>query len=580
MKLSFSPRILTCYALLLLLVACGGETHESRAGLSMTPASPPVADNVVELSGQRTDYLITQTATQFQIKNKQSGVTALHPLSTTVFKFSDLKLNTNMQALSTSIPANELKILVELYVAFFNRVPDAEGLSYWINEKRAGKSIKEIADIFYGAAILYSEQTGYTAQMSNADFVKIIYKNVLGRSGPTAPPEEDVAYWAGELNTGKTSKGGLILTILDVAHQFTNHPQFGWVPQLLDNKYTVAADFAITQGLTYVSGQESIIKTMAIANAVTPTNITVAKDLFKVVGFAADMRKSPPQLVGEPKLTIGSPSLLELTFDMDMDESFRTEGAYTHKSSGWRSDKRTFFIEMEAYEANGRVTFFGTGVTGQPAFSSAEHIPISEDIVFYFPKSASQLLDPPVIASIPQFTSGATPTLEFKFDSAMQASYAVEGSFNAKAMYWKSDKRSFVIEFSDFIPGSDVTLSGVRNDGQPGFISTANVAMNMPFIFRLPQSGTPGFSKIISGPTFTAGTDPKITISFDRVMGPGFVATGDYVPKSSYWTADRKTFVIEFISYTPGGTIQFMSDGFRSASGDPMAETVMFKFPN
>jgi hypothetical protein len=579
MKLLFSTRTLSCYALLLALTACGGEVTDERTGLSTKSAPPPMADNIVEFSGPRADYMITQTATQFQIKNKQSGVTALHPLSTTVLKFSDLKLNTNMLALSMSIPANELKIIVELYVAFFNRVPDAEGLAYWINEKRAGKSIEDIADIFYGAAIVYGEQTGYTAHMSNADFVKIIYKNVLGRSGATAPPEEDVAYWADELNTGKTTKGGLILSILNVAHQFTNHPQFGWVTQLLENKYTVAADFAITQGLTYSSGQESIIKTMAIAKAVTPTNIDAAKAMFKVIGFAADMNKSPPQLIGEPKLTIGSPSLLELTFDRDMDSSYQTEGSYVEKSSGWRSDKRTFFIEIEDYQANGRVTFFGVGSDGLPAFNSAEHVAISENIIYYFPKSASQLLDPPIIASIPQFTPGATPKLEFVFDSAMQASYAVEGSFVATAMYWKSDKRSFVIEFSDFIPGSDIFISGIRNDGQAGFISTANVAMRRPFVFRLPKSDVPSFSKIISGPTFTAGTDAKIVISFDRMMGPGFLVKGDYVPKSSYWMSDKKTFVIELLSYTPGGTVQFLSDGFRSSSGDPMAGTVTFKFP-
>ena len=50
--------------------------------------------------------------------------------------------------------------------------------------------------------------------MSNADFVKVVYKNVLGRSGTTAPPEADVTYWANQIATGADTRGSLINTML------------------------------------------------------------------------------------------------------------------------------------------------------------------------------------------------------------------------------------------------------------------------------------------------------------------------------------------------------------------------------
>ena len=56
--------------------------------------------------------------------------------------------------------------------------------------------------------------------MSNEEFVRIIYKNVLGRSGATAPPDEDVNYWAGNIKSGAVSKGQLVGTMLNSAHTF------------------------------------------------------------------------------------------------------------------------------------------------------------------------------------------------------------------------------------------------------------------------------------------------------------------------------------------------------------------------
>jgi len=38
--------------------------------------------------------------------------------------------------------------------------------------------------------------------MTNADFIKIVYANVLARSGTLAPPAADVAYWDNQIATG------------------------------------------------------------------------------------------------------------------------------------------------------------------------------------------------------------------------------------------------------------------------------------------------------------------------------------------------------------------------------------------
>lgn len=549
-------------------------------------AAPPSVDVIVEIGGQRSNYVLTKSAKEFQVKNIQTNQTTAHPLNTSIFIFSDLKLNTNMLALSDKIPASDLKLLIELYIAFFNRVPDAEGLAYWINESQSGKSIPEIADIFFQSALVYSEQTGYTKDMSNADFVRIIYKNVLGRSGASAPPDADVNYWADELTTNKTTKGGLIIAMLNSAHSFTNDPQFGWVEQLLENKYAVAVDFAIVNGITYSTGKESLSKTMSIAAAITPSDVTQSKSIFKQIGMEANSNLIP-QIVGEPRFSKGNPSVLEISFDRDMTDDYATEGSYLVQKSGWRSDKRTFFMEITNYTPNSSMRFLSVDASGKIGFQSTDRVPLKENIVFYFPKDASQLLNEPAVSGPVKLISGANPKLEIFFDSEMSSSYAVVGQFKAKSMYWKSDKRTFVIELLSYVSDGQVFFNGQNSDGSAGFQTSNKIPMKTLFVYKFPKSNTGepnsnANSKIISGPTFTPGSTPKISISFDRTMGPGFGVKGDYTPASSYWLADKKTFVVEFSHYTPGGTIQFIGgsdSSFRSIFGEPLAETVVFTFP-
>lgn len=570
---------------ILSLPACGGSSP-SLSLSSSAPAAPPLqlSQNRVEFNGSLSEYQISRTPIEFEILEKSTGKLSKFALSTELLKFSDVTITTNMQSISETISDADLKILVELYVAFFNRVPDAEGLAYWIGERRNGRSVGEIADVFYWAAIQYSAQTGYSADMSNADFVRIIYKNVLGRSGPTAPPIEDVNYWAEQLNTGKSTKGGLILTILSVAHNFVNHPEFGWVPALLDNKYAVAADFSIAQGITINKVEDSLIKTMAIAAAVTPTSSDVAKEVYSSWRRIA-VKAATPQLTGPIRFVKGNPSMLEMTFDRDMSISYHTSGSYELRSAGWRSDKRTFFMEIAAYTPNSQVTFSGKTVDDRIAFSSAELVSISEDIVFFFPKDDAQLLLPPVVYGVPTFTAGSIARFEVKFDSDMQATYGAEGDFNLKSAYWKSDKRSFVMEFDAYRAGTFITLAGTKGDGSPGFVSLNKVPMGMNFVFKIPgtdSSGLSAFSKVIQGPTFTVGAIPSVSITFDRAMGVGFLVKGDYIPRNSYWTADKRTFVVELLNYQPGGKIEFIGGSnseFKSNLGEPLEQTVSFTFP-
>ncbi len=261
------------------LTACGGSTEPrtSTSALAAPPASlqasPP------KFGGKRASYTITQLAGAFRVTNA-SGF-SVEVVNADAIQFDDMRINLRVGVKANSIAALDLRSLIDLYVAFFNRVPDADGLGYWIDQFKAGMSMDQIAQSFYSAALLYSAQTGYDANMTDADFVRLIYRNVLGRSGATAPPDLDVQYWANELKNGR-SKSNLIGVMLTAARSFTNDPTWGWVPQLLDNKVAVANYFAVQQGINYNSPEESILNTIAIVKLISSTNITSAKDLIGI----------------------------------------------------------------------------------------------------------------------------------------------------------------------------------------------------------------------------------------------------------------------------------------------------------
>jgi len=188
--------------------------------------------------------------------------------------------------------------LEELYVAFFNRTPDADGLEYWIGRFKAGMTINEIAEAFYAAGVYFSDQTGYTPDMTDTQFVQKVYDYVLGR--PNMPADDPgVAYWSNELalyaQTGGVqgkSRGVLVSTILDAAHNYKGgqiDPAYSWVADLLDNKIVVSESFAVDWGLNYNTLEESITQGKAIAAAITPTSIDAAIALIGIEPWQLDL---------------------------------------------------------------------------------------------------------------------------------------------------------------------------------------------------------------------------------------------------------------------------------------------------
>ena len=196
--------------------------------------------------------------------------------------FTDYYVNLTVKNESavSNIASSDLQQLQELYVAFFNRVPDADGLEYWIGQFNSGQSINQIAESFYNSGIAFSELTGISAGMTNTSFINVVYNNVLGRSSGADP--EGLSFWTTALQSGAETKATLVASIITSAHQFKGDAQWGWVADLLDNKVEVANLFSVEYGLNNLTSAESISNGIAIAAAVTPTDTTAAIELIGI----------------------------------------------------------------------------------------------------------------------------------------------------------------------------------------------------------------------------------------------------------------------------------------------------------
>jgi hypothetical protein len=245
------------------------ETYMGRGG----------ADSVV-FSGSRADYQLHHSGSSVVVDDSVAGRDGDDTLTdVTHAVFSDMNVNLLVGADSRSISAWDLKLLEDLYVGFFNRIPEADGLDYWIGQVRAGHSIVQVADNFYAAALQYPAQTGYSSAMTSADFVNLVYRNTLGR--PDGADPQGLDFWTNALAHG-TSRGFVVDQIVQSALSFKADATWGWVADLLDNKAAVAYRFAVQMGLDYNTPQDSITHGIQMASAVTPTSTAEAIVLIGV----------------------------------------------------------------------------------------------------------------------------------------------------------------------------------------------------------------------------------------------------------------------------------------------------------
>jgi hypothetical protein len=90
-----------------------------------------------------------------------------------------------------------------LYQAAFDRKPDVSGLDYWYHQMNSGVTLQQVASGFINSAEF---KALYGSNPSNAEFVTLLYDNVLHR----APDTGGFNFWMNELDHGTSKEQVLI----------------------------------------------------------------------------------------------------------------------------------------------------------------------------------------------------------------------------------------------------------------------------------------------------------------------------------------------------------------------------------
>jgi Ca2+-binding RTX toxin-like protein len=152
--------------------------------------------DVVHLPGRAGTYGQSKTAEGWQFWNNAEGINA-NLASVERVAFSD-------GILAFDIDGNA-GIMYRLYQAAFDRVPDTEGLSYWVGRMDSGILAEAIADSFINSPEGRSVY-GTPGNVSNSHFVDLLYTHTLGRDYDS----DGYNYWVNRLETGQTNRKDLL----------------------------------------------------------------------------------------------------------------------------------------------------------------------------------------------------------------------------------------------------------------------------------------------------------------------------------------------------------------------------------
>jgi len=96
--------------------------------------------------------------------------------------------------------------LARLYFGAFDRIPDRDGLAYWITQFKEGMSLSSIARTF----VTSTEFEQKYSNLGNEQFLDLVYQNVLHRPADAAGK----SYWVNQLING-FNRGDLLASFTE-----------------------------------------------------------------------------------------------------------------------------------------------------------------------------------------------------------------------------------------------------------------------------------------------------------------------------------------------------------------------------
>jgi len=216
--------------------------------------------DVLNLSGVQSQYTLTLSTGNIVLTDRVSGrdgTDMLINIERLDFETGGANFSNGVFEIDTfdgiaDLDAAEFAQIVELYIAYFDRAPDALGLAFWGNAYADGLSLEDMAALFIDQN---ETRVTYPNDMSNSDFATAVYENVLGR----VPDAAGFNFWVDLLDAGSVERDTFILSVLDGAKAaIPAGSSVAFVSQVLEDrqylsdKADIGAYFAVHKGLSDV----------------------------------------------------------------------------------------------------------------------------------------------------------------------------------------------------------------------------------------------------------------------------------------------------------------------------------------
>lgn len=271
------------------LAGAGNDTVYTGSG-NDTISGGGGSDTAV-YSHASTGYRLTATTAAVTVIDR-SGVDGTDTLTgVEAVKFNDLVFDASSAQKTAGLGASQIVDLVELYVASFDRAPDAVGLDYWGGRLADGMSLAEIAKSFF---VQPETVAAYPSTMVVGDFVLKVYDNVLGRNPLETGDQAGYDYWVRQLSTGSVSRDVFLLAIINGARASTGSATDALT---LANKEAVGAHYALTDGLSDLTWAANVMANVT-SDAATVTAANHLADGYYTTANATGSGELIVQLVG------------------------------------------------------------------------------------------------------------------------------------------------------------------------------------------------------------------------------------------------------------------------------------------
>ena len=214
--------------------------------------------DTVLLDGDQRTYSVRIAEDHVWIENRGDGAAPIALRNIELLRFDEQTtafggdgLSVDMFDGMATLAPPAIEALTELYIAYFNRAPDAVGLFYWGNQMAEGLGLDEIAVLFFDQP---ETRSLYGALEDPTAFVTAVYQNVLGR----APDSGGLDFWLTALGSeAGLTPNAFILAVLEGAKAATGSADDA---AYLANKAALGSHFALTLGMSDVDAARHVMQ--------------------------------------------------------------------------------------------------------------------------------------------------------------------------------------------------------------------------------------------------------------------------------------------------------------------------------